>query len=271
MNAGSLLVLSVLAAGLACVTSLGGILGPGTYERETPAWAVQAIGQDCTNLLVAVILVWSAALVRRHSIRALYVWLGSLLYLIYAFAIYAFAVHFNRFFLAYVAVLGLSFYALVGTLAELDMREATAPLRDHPHRKGAGSLLIVIGALFGLLWLSEIVPHVLSNTTPSTLRETALWTNPVHVLDLAFLLPAMILVGVLLRRQHVWGLLLAVPLLVFAVTMGIGILTLFALSAMRGLPVALPAAVVVGIIVLLSSLYIALMLRWHAGARPAAG
>ncbi|HET9326987.1 MAG TPA: hypothetical protein VFQ05_09465 [Candidatus Eisenbacteria bacterium] len=254
------LALSIVAALLAAVTSLAGILGSDAYARETPAWAVQAVGQDCANLLVAGVLSWSVVLLRRDRVLPLFVWLGCLLYLIYAFAIYAFAVHFNRWFLAYVAVLGTSFYAMAGTLVNLDLERTTAPLREHPHRRGAGLLLILIGVMFSLLWLSEIVPHALSARVPATLVETGLWTNPVHVLDLAFLLPGMIMVGVLGRRQHPWGLVLLVPMLVFSATMGIGILAFFALSARRDFPVALPAAAIVGIVVLASVLYVALLL-----------
>ena len=254
--------LSILAAGLSALTSLAGILrGAETYRRETRAWAVQAVGQDIANLLVVALLLVSAVLARKGSLRALLVWIGCLFYLVYAFAIYAFSVHFNAYFLAYVAVLGLSSWALLATFAQLRADEAAAPLREHPHRAGAGVLLIVIGVLFTALWLAEIVPHTLAGTTPAGLTETGLWTNPVHVLDLALLLPAMLVVGVLLRRRNRWGLLLAVPLLVFAVTMGVGILVLFALMAREGLAVVAPAAVVVGAIVVASASYALLLLR----------
>src|SRR6185503_3482122 len=90
------LVLSVLAAVLAACTSLAGILWPGAYARETAAWAVQGVGQDVANLPVVVVTLGCAALLRRRaSFAALSVWLGCLLYFVYAFAIYAFAVHFN--------------------------------------------------------------------------------------------------------------------------------------------------------------------------------
>ena len=253
--------LAVLAGVLAAITSLIGIFFPNTYARETPAWAVQALGQDCANVLVALILLWTSAWVRRRSMRAMLIWFGCLLYFIYAFAIYSFAVHFNTLFPLYVAVLGLSFYAFVGQWVGLDAAEATQSLIDHPHRVGASNLLIAMGALFALLWLAEIVPHVIAHSVPTTLSQSALPTNPVHVLDLGLLLPAMIIVGVLLRRQHPLGLLFGVPLLVFAVTMGLGILCLLALSASKGLPSSAPAAAVVALIVGGSGMYAWLLLR----------
>jgi len=45
----------VLATALA-VISLGGVALPGTYARETPAWAAQAVGQGWFDLMVAVLL-----------------------------------------------------------------------------------------------------------------------------------------------------------------------------------------------------------------------
>ena len=253
---GGLLGLSLVAAVLATATSLAGIFWPGAYARETAAWAVQGVGQDAANLPVVVLLVWSAAWLRgRGSLPALCVWLGGLVYLIYAFALYAFAVHFGVLFLAYVGVLGLSFHAFVGTLAGLDVVAASAPLRDQPSRNGASNLLVFIGVMFAGLWLAEDIPHVVNGTPPPSLGETGLWTNPVHVLDLAVFLPAMIVVGVQLRRGRPWGLLLAPVLLIFAAMMGVAILALFALSAARGLRVPAPAAIVVGAIVTLSTWY----------------
>ena len=244
---------SVLVSVLVAITSLCGILLEQTYARETPAWAVQAVGQDWANLAVVVVLLASTYFVRNHSLRGYLVWLGAYLYLVYAFAIYAFAVHFQFLFLAYVLVLGLSFYTLVGGLLAASPAALARALAGSPAATAASLLLFVIGAMFAALWLSEIVPNLVAGTIPQSLAETELWVNPVHVLDLAFLLPGMIATSVLLRREEFLGNLMAVPLLVFSAAMGLGIVVNFALSAVRGLPYPLPAAVVVGAIVLLST------------------
>jgi len=264
---------SVLVSVLVTITSLAGILLPQTYTRESLAWSVQAVAQDYANLIAVVLLLVSTYLVWSRSLRGYLVWLGVYLYLVYAFAIYAFAVHFQFLFLAYVAVLGLSFYTLVGglTAARLDM---LAPaLAGNPWARTVGALLFVIGVMFAALWLSEIVPSLITGTVPPSLAETELPTNPVYVLDLAFLLPGMIVTSVLLWRREVLGSLMAVPLLVFSATMGLGILVIFALTALSGLPYPLPAAAIVGAIVVLSTLFAWLYLRdvneAKRGAAPA--
>lgn len=253
--------LSVLVSVLVTMTSLLGILFEKTYSRETYTWVIQAIGQDYANLAVVVVLLVSTYYMAKHSLRGYLVWLGAYMYLVYTFAIYAFAVHFQFLFLAYVLILGLSFYALVCGLMAVDINKISKALLGNSKAKMVSALLMVIGVMFSLLWLSEIIPNLLAGTVPQSLVETQLWVNPVHVLDLAFLLPAMLITSVLLWRKNVLGYLLAVPLLVFAVTMGLGIIAMFVISAIKGLPYSLPAGMIIGLIMLLSVYFSQLFLK----------
>jgi hypothetical protein len=63
-----------------------------------------------------------------------------------------------------------------------------------------------------------------------------LLTNPVHVLDLGLYLPAMIITALLLWRRKFLGYILAIPLLVFNILTGIGILAIDVVTGMRGMP-----------------------------------
>ncbi len=85
------------------------------------------IGQDIANLFVVV----PATLIAMHfafrgSIRATLVWLGLLIYTAYSFIVYAFFIHFGLWFLVYVAVLGLSVFALFGAVIHMDLSEVFA-------------------------------------------------------------------------------------------------------------------------------------------------
>ena len=113
--------LSVIDALLVVLASASGILLKSIYARETLSWAVQGIGQDIVNIVAVVVLFIAVYFVNKGSVKAFLVWSGVLLYLIYAYVIYAFDVHFNRLFLVYVAILGLSFYALVGSVIHLHL------------------------------------------------------------------------------------------------------------------------------------------------------
>ena len=253
--------LSVFVSILVTITISLGIFFEKTYFRETESWAVQAIGLDYANLAVVILLLVSTYYVSKNSLRAYLVWLGAYIYLIYAFAIYAFSVHFNFLFLIYIIILGVSFYTLVGGLTAVDTTNLSTSFLSNTKSKIVSALLMIIGILFGLLWLSEIVPSILSNKIPSSLVETGLWVNPVHVLDLALILPGMIITSVMLWRRNMLGFLMAVPLMVFSVTMGAGIISMFIISAIKGMPSSLPAGMIIGLIMLLSVYFSYLFLR----------
>ena len=85
-------------------------------------------------------------------------------------------------------------------------------------------------------------------------------TNPVHVLDLGLLLPALIITAILLWRRKLLGYFLALPLLVFSILTGIGILAIFVVMSMKGMSTSLVIellfAVIVVVSLVLSVLYV---------------
>ncbi|MFO0703870.1 MAG: hypothetical protein U0525_04055 [Patescibacteria group bacterium] len=251
----NIVILSYLVGFLVSVTSLFGIFVSATYTKETTNWAVQAKGQDVANLVVVLVLVISTFYLSNKSFKGYLVWLGSYLYLIYAYVIYAFCVHFNHLFLMYVAVLGLSIYLPLLSLININLEQVQATFSKSKNLKPGSILLFVIGIMFILLWLSEIIPSMLSGNTPDSFLITGLWTNPVHVLDLGIYLPAMIMTAVSVWRKKDVGYFMLVPLLVFSATMGLGIISLFAiLSFSNGESFPVPGYII-GLLVILSSYF----------------
>jgi hypothetical protein len=76
--------------------------------------------------------------------------------------------------------------------------------------------------------------------------------NPVHVLDLAFILPGMIVTAVSCQKRRPLGLLVAAPLLTFSAVMGIAILSMFTIERARGGAIQAAPVFVMSIVVLLS-------------------
>lgn len=245
------LVLGLLAAMCVLTASLAGVITDSAYARETAAWKAQAQGQDWANLLLVVpALLISSALVARGSSSALHIWRGLLLYVVYSYVLYAFFIHFNRWFLCYVGALGLAFYALA---ASISVHTAPLPARL-PRTRFAQAVLTGSALLFALMWLSQIVPANIMGSVPGGLDDVGLVVNPVHVLDLALVLPAMLIAARLLHKRRPSGYLLAPPILVFAVVMGIAIEFMFYFQANSGVEIVIPAAIVMGLIVVLSAL-----------------
>jgi hypothetical protein len=205
---------------LLAVVSLGGLLSS-AYARELPAWEAQAIGQDWFDLLIAVpAIAICGFFARSGSYRWSVLLAGAYAYTVYEMVIYAFAVHFNALFLVYCATLGLAGYALIALV--IDLARRVEPV-DRRGAHLAGGFLIIVGSLFALLWLAEDVPAVVRGQAPQSLVDTGLFTNPVHVIDLAFVLPAHVLAGVWIWRGRRAGELFAPIVLAFGVLMAASI------------------------------------------------
>jgi hypothetical protein len=260
--------LSVLAAILVLIASVAGLLLKSTYARETTSYALQGVAQDIVNSVAAVTMLMTAYLAGRGSVRAFLVWLGVVLTVVYSYVIYAFAVHFNGLFPVYVAILGLSFYALVLSVCGLPPDRLHPSVVTAPIAKVVSVFLLVVALLFYLQWLSEDVPALLSGTVPRSVLESGLLTNPVHVLDMAFMLPAMIVTAILLWNRRPIGALLAVPLLVFSLLTVMGILAIFAVTSLNGTPPSVVVELLFGALALVSLLLTVLYLRDEGVSQP---
>ena len=246
----AIVVWSLAITILVTLASILGLADSDVYGEETKNWATQAKGQDLGNLLAVVTLLLSGYGYYRGSHRAGLIWLGTLLYLVYAYVIYSMAVHFNELFLVYVAALGLSSYAVMWSVGRL--RADNQHLPQPSARRVAGYTSITIGVLFGLLWLSELIPATLSGEAPQSVIDAGLWVNPVHVIDLSVLLPAFIIAGYLTLQGEASGLFFVGPLLVFSVLMGASIVAAMILMTSEAAENTLPPLVMVSLIVLAS-------------------
>jgi len=192
---------SLPIAALILLVSLVSLFTPGFYAAETVNWQAQSEGQDIADLVFIVpALLLSAFFAYRGKPGTSGLWLGTLLYLAYTFSIYCFSLHFNRLFIPYCFILGLSVFGLIWGIIK-PVSELPSNLQT---RRGLRKLIaiyfMVLALLFYVLWMSELLPATWYNRPPAILEETGLASNPVHVLDLALFLPAIFITGLLLLR-----------------------------------------------------------------------
>lgn len=216
----TILLLTLPLAALVAMAGLFGLLVQETYSRETVNWSMQAIGQDTIDLflIVPLLLVADIAAFMGNK-KALLLWSGVVLYLIYTFTIYTFAVHFNRLFLVYCVILGLAFYAFLYFLSSRMSEAAEFRTKSQTSEKVTAIYFILMSCFFEVLWLSEVIPATIFGTTPVRISRLGLLVNPVHALDLSVFLPGIMIVGILLLRKKPLGFLLAPALLVFFILM----------------------------------------------------
>jgi hypothetical protein len=260
------LLLSMAAAVVAMVGNVAGLARiEVVYGWEHPSLTDQAIAQDLVNLaVVSPLLIGFAVAAARGSARACLGWLGAVMFTVYNYVIYAMSIHFGLLFLAWVAVLGLASYALLGGLSAVD----TSGVRDATHAepaRTAGWFLIVTAGLFAALWLSDIVPALASGGQPAAIADLGVPTNPVHVLDLAIFLPAAVAAGVLLLRRRPAGSVLGPALLMFLGLTGLPILVTVFVAEARDHPAGWAVVGPVGAITAAAAVLFALTTRPRAG------
>lgn len=216
----------IMITSLAVVSYLGGF-SSWVYERDSASMATQGIGQDIFDLFIVVpLLIISLARSIQGKRVALFVFTGSVFYVLYSFAIYCFGVHFNNLFLLYCLVFGSSFYIFIMLVYQLNGQDiATWINPDAPHR-AIGIYFMVIAVLFYLLWLKDIVPAMAANAVPASISDNNLLTNPVHVMDIAIALPGLIVVALLLFKRHKLGLIFAPVFLIFTILLALALIAM---------------------------------------------
>ncbi|HEX2691047.1 MAG TPA: hypothetical protein VHN14_30745, partial [Kofleriaceae bacterium] len=137
----------------------------------------------------------------------------------------------------YCAVLGLSTFALVDLFTVLRADNTPSWHDDRAPVKTAAGTLLAIAAVFGAMWLAQDVPAVLGGEAPGDLAANGLLTNPVHVLDLSLVLPAMAITAVSFLRGRPLGRVLDPVLLSFGVLLALAIGGMVLVVNLRGVAI----------------------------------
>ena len=249
-------------AGVLVLISAAGLWLPEIYAKEKPSWAAQGMGQDAVDLFfVAPFLAFCAYQVGRWKRVFLFFLEGILGYLVYSFVLYAFCVHFNRIFFLYCAGLGLSVYALALLNLGVGPAEAGKWFDTRPSTKLPGLFFLAVTLIFYLLWLSEDIPAVLSGTGPKSLEEVGLFTNPVHILDLSLVLPAMLIASIQLLRHQTFGYWFFPVMMSFSIVMAVAIGGMVVALKAKGITADLTVAYVFAGMILADSFVLGFFLR----------
>ena len=206
-------VLSGLIAGLMVAASAAGLLVDGIYPDG--AWAREALrGGDLVSLAIAApMLIVSLILSMRGSRRAQVAWIAMLGYSVYNFAYYTFGAAFNDIFLAHIALLSMSVFALACALPSLDISGIASRFRGSRAARWIGGFLIVVGIGQGALWLFLVTRFAVTGEVLNDIPVDG--QHLVFALDLSLLVPTLILAGVLLFRRTAVGFVLAPAVAVF--------------------------------------------------------
>ncbi len=202
-------VLSLLIAVLSVLASAGGLFLKGVYRDNvfvTTTW----LGNDAVTLFLAVPMLLVALIFGvRNSWLAKLVWLGVLDYMLYNYAFYLFGAAFNVFFLIYAAILGLSIFALIFGLIELDVAALSHHFSQKTPVKWIGGYFLFVATGLSGVYLMQSIGFIVTGQLPAIVTIANHPTNVVFALDLTLLIPWLAVGAVWLMKRQPWGYVIA--------------------------------------------------------------
>jgi len=202
-----------LLIGLLTLAAAGtGVFVPGFYDDIVdPRYATGTITADAVSLISVPLLGLCIWLARRGSLVARMAWIALIVYLGYAYANYAFDRLYTAFFLAYVAIFGLSGMVIVSLLSRLDVGGLAEATREMPLRRVTAGFLVFTGLILYAIELPIILGRIPGDTISGG--------TPFMVLDMALVAPLSILTGIWLWQRQPWGAALTGIFLIKAITL----------------------------------------------------
>jgi hypothetical protein len=222
----TLTLISYALALLTLVSCVLSIINNEIYQDGD--WAnAQWLGQDIVTILIALPLLLLSFFkgIRREELRWTLVYSGILLYYVYTYSFFMFAAQLTVLYLFHLPIFGLSAIAFVITCIGLfGKHKVYMPEKKSLHTLISG-YLILISLMISFLWLNDIFSHL---SDPGHLSDTPSGEAPliIYSLDLAIIIPLMIIAAIKLLLRTSWGYLLTGLILTKTSTLG------FALMAM---------------------------------------
>lgn len=194
------------------------IYGKGLYQNDSVAMAVQARAQDVVTLFLGIpLLLLSLRLARKNFLKGRLLLTGTLGYFLYTYAVYTFVAMYSPFFLVFVLLMSLSFFAFVLAMMSFDLNVLTNSFSIKLPVLFISGVLGTLSVVVGMMWLGRIIPP-LFNGNP-TLGLEHYTTLVIQGIDLGIVIPVSVLGAVLLVKRKPFGFLLTSVLMVKMITL----------------------------------------------------
>lgn len=231
----------------------------GLYRFDTVSSAAQMQANDHITLIIGLpLLVISAILAFRGSLRGRLLLTGTLGFFFYTYMSMSMLTAYNNLFLVYVALFGLSLYAFILSLLSFDLEDLPRHFSEKLPRGWMAALMFLVGAFLSLAWLGRIIPPLFNNTIPLLEGTTTL---VIQAMDLVLIVPMAILGGILLLKRSPWGYLISSILFLKSITLGVAVSTMSIFMAARGVPESLGVMIPFLIITALNLIFAIILLR----------
>jgi len=182
----------------ALAASLRGVIHPEIYDGVASESIIPGmISQDLMTIVASVALLLFS-LVKTNNSKIQLIPLSLLGYLFYGYAIYSLEQIYNSWYLVYLAIMALSFWALIYGLLSLNSKaiQSFQPARWLKYLTAGFSLFIPL--LFYLLWIFQLIPLMQNG-------ERIEYTFSIFILDMVFVLPAFLVSAFLILKKNALG------------------------------------------------------------------
>ena len=210
----------LITAFLSLFVSLVGLINQSIYYKIVSEEIMPGvISQDLITFIISILLIFIAFKVKKKEIKVQIIALSFLAYIFYAYSIYSIEQLYNSFYLFYLFLASLSFWSIVIALANYDSSYLKELNLNNHLRYITIIFLILIPILFYFLWTSQLLPLMKTG-------EKQEFTFSIYILDLVFILPAMLITAVMLIKKKLFAYLIAPALffkaftLLFSVALG---------------------------------------------------
>jgi hypothetical protein len=178
--------------------------------------------RDFFTLFIGVpLLLLMGFMALRRSNRAYLVWLGTLAYFMTTYLWYAAGTAYNQFFLIYVVLFTLSFFAFIRALFALDAEAFCLRFSPKTPLRFAALIMFGGGLLLAYLWLNPLLPALKAGTQPDLLHCYGS-TSLIHlVLNLGVVSPLAIITSLWIWKGKPWGYIIVSILLFYGLTVNL--------------------------------------------------
>ncbi|MGO4186594.1 hypothetical protein [Pseudarthrobacter sp. TAF60_1] len=177
----------------------------------TPDLIPGAYSQDLISVAASAALIFLALRAGHGKTKSQILALGLLGYLFYAYGIYVIERTYNGFYLVYMAIFALSFWTLMAAVTAF-RRDPRVPSLPRALRIVSASGALLQPLIFYPLWIAMLLPLMSTGNQIDSLYS-------VFILDLCFIMPAFLLLGVLTFKSRPLGLALLPALYVLGFTL----------------------------------------------------
>ena len=193
---------------LAIIAAAGGLLVKGIYDNLFQAdYLPGAVAQDVITLLLSVFLLFLIYATKENDFKKQIIIIGVLGSQCYLYAILTIERVYNLFYLVYLAIFALSFWALVYSLAGFRSEKFKNLRLKSAMLYTTAISSIVIAVIFIFLWVVSLLPLMQEHRRIDYLYS-------IYILDLGFVMPAFLITAIMSLKRKPLGTLMAPAMMI---------------------------------------------------------